>query len=311
MMMSLTLLQLNECVMSPKHNRTVAIINDPENYETLKNSLSYFCDEVNQLVSQGSISIDGVDVELEFFLGGDMKFLLMILGLSSATADYACLWCKIHKDFRWDTSKPMNYYNEEPITLEEMKKHCHSKDNFGCIHEPLLNIPTTHVIPDELHLLLRITDKLLQNVIDEVREQDAVKDFDKPRGQPKGTYLAKLVKAINDLGISFSLWNKRNADGSESQVKEFTSLLGSQKKKLLNEFPSKVHEFLYPETCTTIRQIWTDFGNLYNKISDFSLTDAAANGIFNEGKAWIDLFCSLRGVRPGYTRARISLSSRH
>ena len=169
----------------------------------------------------------------------------------------------------------------------------------------VLNIPITHVIPDELHLLLRITDKLLQNVIDEALEREAVEDFDKPGGQPKGTYLAKLVKAINDLGISFSIWNKRNADGSESQVKEFTSLLDSQKEKLLNGFPSKVHEFLYPETCT-MRQIWTDFVNLYNKISDFGLTDAAANGIFNEGKAWIDLFCLLRGVRPGYTRARVT-----
>lgn len=37
----------------------------------------------------------------------------------------------------------------------------------------------------------------------------------------------KKNKAINSLGISFSIWNKKNADGSESQVKEFTSLLGS------------------------------------------------------------------------------------
>lgn len=37
-------------------------------------------------------------------------------------------------------------------------------------------------------------------------------------------HLAKLVKSINDLGILFSVWN--NADGSNSQVKEFTSLLG-------------------------------------------------------------------------------------
>lgn len=40
MMMSFTLLQLNECVMSSKHNRTVAVINGPEEYETLKASLS-------------------------------------------------------------------------------------------------------------------------------------------------------------------------------------------------------------------------------------------------------------------------------
>ncbi|KAJ7327833.1 hypothetical protein OS493_026112 [Desmophyllum pertusum] len=308
MMMSFTLLQLNESVMSSKHNRTVAIINGPEKYETLKTSLSPFFHEVNQLISKGTLSIDGEEVELEFFLGGDMKFLLMILGLSSATADYACLWCKIHKDNRWDTSKHMGYYNEEPIrrTLEEIKSLCHSKDNFGCIHQPLLDIPITHIVPDELHLLLRITDKLLQNVIDEVLERDAVEDFEKSRGQPKGVYLNRLVKEINGLGISFSVWNKRNADGSESQVKEFTSLLGFQKKKLLYGFPSKLHECIYPDTCATVKKIWTDFGTLYDKISDFKLTETDANDIFVEGKAWIELFCSLRGVRPGYIRPRVT-----
>ena len=88
MMMSLTLLQLNESVMSPKHNRTVVIINGPEKYETLKTSLFPFFNEGNQLISKGTQSIDGENVQLEFFLGGDMKFLLMIFGLSSATADY-------------------------------------------------------------------------------------------------------------------------------------------------------------------------------------------------------------------------------
>ena len=114
MMMSFTLLQLNESVMSPKHNRTVAIINGPEKYTTLKASLSQFFHEVNELISKGTITVDGQDVKLEFFLGGDMKFLLMIMGINSATADYACLWCKIHKDDRWDTSKPFSHYNEAP-----------------------------------------------------------------------------------------------------------------------------------------------------------------------------------------------------
>ena len=85
-----------------------------------------------------------------------MKFLVMIMGINSATADYACLWCKIHKDDRWDTSKPFIEYKEAPQwrNLEEIKKICHSKDNVGCVNEPLINIPLTNVIPDELHLLL-------------------------------------------------------------------------------------------------------------------------------------------------------------
>lgn len=95
----------------------------------------------------------------------------------------------------------------------------------------------------------------------------------------------KKNKAINSLGISFSIWNKKNADGSESQVKEFTSLLGSQKKKLLNGLPSKLSEVLYSDTCETVEQIWTDFECLYNQISDFNLSKTAANAIFLQAKS--------------------------
>ena len=93
---------------------------------------------------------------------------------------------------------------------------------------------------------------------------------------------------------------------SESQLKEFTSLLGSQKKKVLHELPSKLGDVLYPDTCETVKQIWTDFECLYNQISDFNLSKTAANAIFVQAKAWVELFCSLKGIRPGYTRPRVT-----
>ena len=99
---------------------------------------------------------------------------------------------------------------------------------------------------------------------------------------------------------------QKNADGSESQVKEFTSLLSSQKKKLLNGVLSKLSEVLYPDTCERVKQIWTDLENLHNQISDFNLSKTAANAIFVQAKAWVELFCSLRGIRPGYTRPRVT-----
>ena len=185
MMFSFALLQAKESIMSSKSNRTVAIINGPEKYETMKTTLKHFFKEVNELIEKGQITVDGKDVSINFFLGGDMKFLLMVMGMTSATADYACLWCKVHKDNRWDTTKLSHYYNQQPLqrTLKEIKELCKCKgNNYGCINEPLLNIPLTNVITDELHLLLRITDKLLQNVIDEVLERDAVEDFNKKKG---------------------------------------------------------------------------------------------------------------------------------
>ena len=80
---------------------TPNLIRHKNNHETLKTSLPYSFDEVNGLIDKGTINVDGQDIQLEFFLGGDMKFILMIMGINSATGDYACLWCKIHKDDRW------------------------------------------------------------------------------------------------------------------------------------------------------------------------------------------------------------------
>lgn len=62
-------------------------------------------------------------------------------------------------------------------------------------------------------------------------ERNAIEDFNKRRGGPKEVYFTKLVKNIIDLAYHSQFETKKNADGSESNIKEFT--LGSQKKKLL------------------------------------------------------------------------------
>ena len=90
--------------MSSKSNRTVAIINGPEKYETMKTSLKHFFKEVKELIVKGQVTVDGKDVSINFFQGLDMKFLLMVMGMNSAIADYTCKYgCKVHKDNRWDT----------------------------------------------------------------------------------------------------------------------------------------------------------------------------------------------------------------
>lgn len=309
MMMSFSLLQWDEKVMSSKNNRTVAVVNGPEDYQTLKVSLSSLFNDVNELIKTGSMLINGERVKLEFFLGGDLKFLLMVMGMNGASSNYACLWCLLHKDERWDTSKDVLYYNEAPKcrTLENIKKLYQSKsNNLGCINKPLLDIALDHVVPDELHLLLRITDRLLENIVEEVMEKDSVNDFNKPKGHPKGVGLTNLVKAINDCGVPFKVWYKKNADGSRTNVVNYTSLVGGQKKKLLDKLPAKFHEFLYPGTCATVCKLWTSFSDYYHLITDFKIGPEAADEILEKGKAWVELFCSLRGTRPGYLKARVT-----
>ena len=72
-------------------NHLIAILQSPEKYEHLKCGLDNICEEVK---STSTLEVDEENYTIEFFLGGNMKFLLMACGLNSANGEYACIWCK-------------------------------------------------------------------------------------------------------------------------------------------------------------------------------------------------------------------------
>ena len=309
--LSFALLQSGSQVMSSKGNRTLAIVNGPENYDTIKDSMQNIINEINSVASDGKIKIDGKDRNVELFLGGDTKFLLMAMGMKGATSDYACLWCKIHKLCRWDTSKDIGFYNsgEMKRTLKDIK-NCHSKNQYSCCQNPLFSINLDHIILDELHLMLRITDRLLENLIMEVMEKDSKEDFLKTNKQAKSVNLDKLIETINSLGVSFSIWEKPNADGKGSGSYDWTSLTGSDKKKVLYQLPSQLEtlDVLFLETKPTVIKLWKDFGCVYQLISNSSIieNENLPEDIFGKSKDFVELFCSLASSRIGYQKCRVT-----
>ena len=54
-------------------NHTIAIIKEKEHYESLKASLANVIHDVNSLVSDGHVVVDGQKVNLDVYLGGDYK----------------------------------------------------------------------------------------------------------------------------------------------------------------------------------------------------------------------------------------------
>jgi len=76
---------------------------------------------------------------LSFFRGG-YKFLLTVMGLKGATTPYACLWCKIHKDRRWETDKHFAHFNTPPMMrtvmgIKQLVKE--RKGDYCSVKEPL------------------------------------------------------------------------------------------------------------------------------------------------------------------------------
>ncbi len=95
-----------------------------------------------------------------------------------------------------------------PWKGEGIKKHTQlpssrpGPERCGVIHSPLLNIELHHVVVDELHLLLHISDVLISNLIFQMVIQERRSAAD----QHHENYLDKLEKAVREIGVTFRVW---------------------------------------------------------------------------------------------------------
>ena len=65
-------------------------------------------------------------------------------------------------------------------TLASIKRNARTQ-SLGCKNAPLLELELDHIVPDELHLLLRVMDMLIQALVDTAVAQDHYEAHD--RGQ--------------------------------------------------------------------------------------------------------------------------------
>lgn len=99
-------------------------------------------------------------------------------------------------------------------------------------------------------------DKLLRNLVIDAVEWDKKENLNKPPSQRTDYHLQSLVKCICSCGISFNVWEKMDGDGKASGIKDFTSLMGSDKKLLLKSLPDKLAQVVRPETSDTVVKLW-------------------------------------------------------
>lgn len=80
----------------------LAVVKEPEQYESMEKALADIIDEVGTLTT---IEVNGTEFNIEYFMGGDWKFLAMATGIDSASSTYACIWCKCPSYERFDPEK--------------------------------------------------------------------------------------------------------------------------------------------------------------------------------------------------------------
>eukprot|EP00732_Lithocolla_globosa_P001709 Lithocolla_globosa_v1_NODE_915_length_3086_cov_10.832728.p1 type:complete len:893 gc:universal NODE_915_length_3086_cov_10.832728:2856-178(-) len=289
--LSISLVQ-SEDNMSSHGTHTIAVVKGSESYDLLAQAFQKPFEQINKLIADKNIEVDGKKFELEFFLGGDYKFLALVCGIDSASADYCCVWCKIHKKNRFNMDLNLAGLKRVLSEISQMCKKSKPDDRKGCAHPPLLNIPLDHVVMDELHILLRIFDRLMRNLINEINDLDKVLNKSKTKSSPDyNSNRQRLLTAINErLCVSFQIWNKKDASGKELSELEWTALMGPAKKKLLANLPTYFPSFLPEQSATKSQNLWKQFHRLNRVINSNNPTQQEINSFDNLAKNWVRLF---------------------
>ena len=279
-----TLLNEGKVAMSPNGNHTLAIINGTEKYESLKTALSDLIMEVRDLKS---VTVDDLTFKIEYFICSDLKFLAIIYGIESATSTYSCVWCKCPSSERPDMSKQWSFSDKGKgaRTVDDIVA-CHLKsrrEKYGCIHPPLFQtINIDHVIPDILHLYLRVSDVLLNLLITDIRRHDGIIKSSSSDAGSQSSYLDELEFFINNsckIPFKFSI-------DKETKQLQWRDLMGPEKHVVFEKIALPE---LFPklQNIKATQKLWDDFRQLYSVLQMECVSTNEAETFHEDAKKWV------------------------
>ncbi|XP_066918734.1 uncharacterized protein [Clytia hemisphaerica] len=270
--MSYTIIEESGSFYKSSGNNAVGVGMASESYDCMKESFQDLITEVGEIARNPKINVDGKDLDVNLLIGGDYKFLLMLLGMKQATSNNACIYCDINKNDRQDPSKSGK---KRTINAKWSKQP-------GCKDDPIFSdVPIDHYCVDELHLLLRVTDRLEDGMF------HTIIDIDEKNGN--NDMQSKLVSAMKSIGITLKFWrDKKNK-------LEWTSLMGSDKKRMLKKLPAHFGEFLPSQDVASTQKLWKDFEELYTIMNHPELTDAEIDDYELKTHAWIKQLKKMNG----------------
>uniref|UniRef100_A0AC34FUL1 Uncharacterized protein n=1 Tax=Panagrolaimus sp. ES5 TaxID=591445 RepID=A0AC34FUL1_9BILA len=150
------------------------------------------------------ININGIEIELDWFLTGDIKLLKILLGLRQGNAKNPCVVCvePAEKSFKFikDETYPYRNFNEMNSDV--------CQDNL-----PFFNfIEYDHIVPPGLHQFLGTVDKLLKTLALELRRLEMIENGNEMSELLKDIEeddekLQKLIMELNQAEETAKEWN--------------------------------------------------------------------------------------------------------
>ena len=97
-MITFSILNAGSLSVSPNHHYTLALWEGHEDYDAFKEQLGDLLQDLRDAQNTG-ISLGDVNIPIVLYLSGDWKFIAIVMGLKSASAQEGfCIWCTAHKN---------------------------------------------------------------------------------------------------------------------------------------------------------------------------------------------------------------------
>ena len=202
-----------------------------------------------EVIQDNGIDVDGVTVAVEWHLCSDWKFLAEFLGLNAANAHFFCLWCLGTKADIANLDLPYGTWR-----IERTYESCCDRsgkratdERCGSKHKPLFKVDFKKVIPDTLHLFLRIVEKVYKSLAEWAITSDRVEEFE-----------MEALKA----GVLFSFRYDQ-----EGKVK-YTELDANNAYKLLKDLDlgALIDGVMEEEKAERTKVMWRQLDQLYTAL---------------------------------------------
>jgi hypothetical protein len=253
--------------MAASGNFTLGIVIGKDNFTNLKAPFNHIKSIIKNLKR---ISYNEKEYNVEYFFGGDWVVTACLLGIKGANSKYPCLWCLKGKHQFGDLKLFSRRRNLKLHRTLLSKKN--EDQRFGCVNESLLGeIENSNCVIDTLHLLLRVSDFLIDEFIRRISSEDGYTDdkFEKLNSFFLGEEINENKKYMRLLTFLNFIQNECGVKLQLTKCNLIGNLRGPQKKKIFK----KVHEIGLLQFFKNVKQIkeidelWRNFYSIYTQIT--------------------------------------------
>ena len=238
-----------------------------------------------------SLTFDGMNFPIEYFLCSDLKFLAVVCGIESATCTHVCIWCKCPSSERHDMTAEWSFKGNGARSISDIQVCCKQpKDKrFNCKNIPLFpTIPIHHTIVDMLHLFLRVTDNLFNLLVLDIRRKDALVKCTSESSLDSCNNLRKLESFLRqDCHIPFKFFYCKDVKDLR-----WRDLMGPEKLVVFSKInlPTLLPDL--PNIDATQR-LWKNFKSLYDTLHDEAISFSGAVKFEEDTKQWVKDFTKI------------------